>query len=663
MTVSGVLRHPVFFNLACVLGAWSLPAGADGGVFQAYDTLMADAVPAATLPDAGTLLVVVAPAGPTPPGESLQLDWVSDEESTASSRTWPATPGLHRLPRPAEATLRVHRLAADGSVLARQTLRPPPRTRQLLLQPSGRDGLLLRAWSAEQAAPAGRRLLGALSFWDGEGAAPTSHPLGDAPLVNWIRQQCAANAVRASLAGIAHARALVESSAGDPIGVYRAVTPCHQALASLSPLVSWMGAAGLAIPAARLALQRGAPETALQHLSVLSAERAGQADVLDLRSRALMAQGRHAEAAKLLSRGPHLELSEAWLSDTAWNDAEQIRLDTLRVNYGIALINAGRADEGRAALDVVGRRARGRLSANAVADQANLLLGWQFLREQRGGEAAAVFERIGLDAAQANAGLLGRGWAAMAGNQPPIARLVLPGLQPGGMSRQALLSLHESGALGCHELQAVSSDFTGSCFSRPSFEQVRFSQDMAARARSALAVWEALSPHPLQWSHWAEGRMAAADVLFAAGRHEAALTVLDAVVRRLEHWRQAALAMADTLQDPALTSWSGAACDRDPAACWLAEWARDTGLHAVDQAVRVLDVLILDAGNDDAAIRRLHAVQAPLKAHLRQALRARLQQRSENLRQYARLARLKLARGHEAPRAAVGRYDLLLVTQ
>ncbi|GAC1620339.1 MAG: hypothetical protein NVS9B10_01960 [Nevskia sp.] len=117
-----------------------------------------------------------------------------------------------------------------------------------------------------------------------------------------------------------------------------------------------------------------------------------------LYARVLMAQGRNSEAAGVL-------------------DQVDVRDDPdgfLRYNVGVALILAGRLADGRVALDRVGRLGGSGDTVAALRDEANLTLGWHFLRHRLGGAARPLFMRVRIEGLEANRALLGLGWAELA---------------------------------------------------------------------------------------------------------------------------------------------------------------------------------------------------------------------------------------------------------
>lgn len=83
-------------------------------------------------------------------------------------------------------------------------------------------------------------------------------------------------------------------------------------------------------------------------------------------------------------------------------------------NLGIAWLRAGEGARGASVLTELGRDQGDGAYSQALADQANLALGYWFLRHQRGGLARTAFERIHLHSPLADNAKVGIGWAELA---------------------------------------------------------------------------------------------------------------------------------------------------------------------------------------------------------------------------------------------------------
>ncbi|WP_022977084.1 tetratricopeptide repeat protein [Nevskia ramosa] len=161
----------------------------------------------------------------------------------------------------------------------------------------------------------------------------------------------------------------------------------------------------LSLARARLKLaefdyQRGKLAEAIAELEAMKPQLPKQATLewQDLLGRALLGQGRYKEAAAVLA-----ELKDAGLQ----------RAFT-RYNYGVALIKDGRVTQGLTVLDKVGQIDADDPDELAVRDKANLALGYYFLRNQQGGSAIGVLQRVRSDGPLSNRALLGLGWAYLA---------------------------------------------------------------------------------------------------------------------------------------------------------------------------------------------------------------------------------------------------------
>ncbi len=86
----------------------------------------------------------------------------------------------------------------------------------------------------------------------------------------------------------------------------------------------------------------------------------------------------------------------------------------LRYNLAVAMIHNGRIKEGRQQLNQVGTIDAGTPDLRALRDKANLILGYQYLQEQQGDSARAVFDRIRVTGSFSNRALLGLGWTEIA---------------------------------------------------------------------------------------------------------------------------------------------------------------------------------------------------------------------------------------------------------
>lgn len=92
-----------------------------------------------------------------------------------------------------------------------------------------------------------------------------------------------------------------------------------------------------------------------------------------------------------------------------------------RYNLGVALIRGGDAVHGTKILDDLGRQTMPDEEGRALRDKANVALGFAALKAGRAQESRTDLQRVRLQGIQANAALLGFGWAADALDQPRLA--------------------------------------------------------------------------------------------------------------------------------------------------------------------------------------------------------------------------------------------------
>jgi len=92
-----------------------------------------------------------------------------------------------------------------------------------------------------------------------------------------------------------------------------------------------------------------------------------------------------------------------------------------RYNLGVALIRSGDSAHGTNILDDLGRQAMPDEEGRALRDKANVALGFAALKAGKPAMARDYLQRVRLQGLQANAALLGFGWAADALNSPKLA--------------------------------------------------------------------------------------------------------------------------------------------------------------------------------------------------------------------------------------------------
>ena len=92
-----------------------------------------------------------------------------------------------------------------------------------------------------------------------------------------------------------------------------------------------------------------------------------------------------------------------------------------RYNLGVALIRGGDAGHGTQILDDLGRQTMPDEESRALRDKANVALGFAALKAGKPQDARTDLQRVRLQGIEANAALLGFGWAADALHNPKLA--------------------------------------------------------------------------------------------------------------------------------------------------------------------------------------------------------------------------------------------------
>ena len=118
-------------------------------------------------------------------------------------------------------------------------------------------------------------------------------------------------------------------------------------------------------------------------------------DLAFLHAQILMANGRFAEAARILRDLQDAESLEGFST----------------YNLGIALLRDGKEPEGRQYLDRTGRINSNEALTMAIKDKSNLVLGSKLLEEKKFEGAKQVLDRVRLKGPFSNRALLGSGWA------------------------------------------------------------------------------------------------------------------------------------------------------------------------------------------------------------------------------------------------------------
>lgn len=240
----------------------------------------------------------------------------------------------------------------------------------------------------------------------------------------------------------------------------------------------------------------------------------------DLYSRVLLAQGRYSEAVDLLAK-----------SDTSRDEDAGY----LRLNLGIALINAGEEGRGRTVLDRVGRMDTRDPELMALRDRANVTLGWHFLQNRLGGSAKPVLSRVRSEGIYANRALLGLGWAEMA---PTGTRQLRSELPEDERARRLQDPYGTSGsALGILLRPGFADDPYASQGIR-SFRRSKGGSNEAAALRRALVYWGELIERDPQDPAVQEVWLAIPYALDRLGAHTQAVKYYEQAATRLEAARK-----------------------------------------------------------------------------------------------------------------------------
>lgn len=345
----------------------------------------------------------------------------------------------------------------------------------------------------------------------------------------------------------------------------------------------------------------------------------------DLLARVLLAEGRHGEAADVLSPA---------------SDAS----DAMRYNLAVALIQDGRTAEGITLLDRLGRMPATDARQLALRDRANLSLGWHFLASQQGGTAKPVLSRIQLQGPHANRALLGLGWAELAPQGERVARAQIA---DDTNRRNPFAAFSTLGVLLRPGFLENSLQPRAGLRNFPLHETVGETQDALRRA---LVPWLELSTRDPADPAVLESRLAIAYALDQLGAQAQASQQYEQAIAMLETQRQqmdaAALAIRQrrmvetiaggTLDAEASSNWKLLDLP-DAAETWLLQDL--LAAHRFQEAMKNYRDLRMLARHLDAWSQRLHGIEQAATHNLIDPLMADVPDSVASLR--GRLASLR----------------------
>lgn len=212
-----------------------------------------------------------------------------------------------------------------------------------------------------------------------------------------------------------------------------------------------------------------------------------------------------------------------------------------RYHLGIALILAGHNSRGIGLLDALGAYAGPTFARKALADQANLALGYWFLDHNRGGYAQRYFLRVRLHTPVTRKAMLGLGWAQ---------------ISAGGMTQALLITFVKPCQPADPDLWAEASLLhrvpRALCRERELGEDKRLVDAAALQtstksqyARAALAWQAAAAGGSARNPVVAEALACRPFMLQFAGDGAAAQAAFQAAIQRLQHTRQMLAAPQD----------------------------------------------------------------------------------------------------------------------
>ena len=204
-----------------------------------------------------------------------------------------------------------------------------------------------------------------------------------------------------------------------------------------------------------------------------------------LYGRVLIAQQRPAEAAAML--GKEDQTVEAFRFMVGSTEAVRAAAYN-RYNLAVAMIRSGDVRRGLSWLDLLGRSQSKDPEMLALKDQANVALGWHFLKAKQGRTALGVLGRVRSEGLLSGPALLGMGWAELVPNGERLPRDLLDS-ERSRTARQTDLQAGPRSSL--IRLRVLEPELNG-VVGPSSFERDDPPKDRNDGLRKALKIWSVL---------------------------------------------------------------------------------------------------------------------------------------------------------------------------